>query len=131
MLKRTGSPGAGTPIVWSRIVDLMLTTVFGMWHSTQALPALSARWRVCAMTFAPISWWHFVQSTLLGAPARDASCGFLSTSGRCGLVWHVVQVAPPRRKHWLSQSPMASLENRRGRPAAPAGGAGDARGRAQ
>jgi len=29
-------------------------TVFGMWHSTQELPALRAAWRVCSVTAAPI-----------------------------------------------------------------------------
>src|SRR5262245_40035924 len=115
MLKRTVFSGAGTPIVWSRIVALMLTTVFGMWHSTQALPALTAPWRVCAASFSPIVSWHFVHRALL---ATGASCGLRSTSGRCGLVWHVVHVAPPLRKHWLSHKPIASLEKRRGRPSA-------------
>src|ERR1051326_8798729 len=41
---------AGTPIVWSRIVLLMLTTVFGMWHSTQEAPGPSARCLECAAT---------------------------------------------------------------------------------
>jgi hypothetical protein len=48
--------GAGTLIEWSRIVDLMEITVLGMWHSTHELPAPPARWRVCAVSRAPISW---------------------------------------------------------------------------
>ena len=92
----------------------MLSTVLGMWHSTHELPALPARWRVCVVTAAPIALWQPVQSASLAAP----SCGFLSTSGRCGSRWQLVQVAPPRRKHSLCHSPIASFEKRRGRPSA-------------
>jgi hypothetical protein len=83
-----------------------------MWQSTQELPALPAPWRVCALSRAPISWWHPVHSALLLA----ASCGFLSMSGSCGSRWQLVHVARPRRKHSLCHRPMASFENRRGRP---------------
>ena len=47
---RTVFSGVGRLIEWSRIVDLMLTTVLGMWHSTHELPALPARWRVCSVS---------------------------------------------------------------------------------
>jgi hypothetical protein len=32
----------------------MLITVFGMWHSTQELPALVAACRVCEVNLSPI-----------------------------------------------------------------------------
>src|SRR5947209_20620342 len=104
--------GTGMLMEWSRIFALMLSTDCGMWHSTQELPALFARWWVGAVSLAAIAWWHCPQSALFDA----LSCGFTSILVLCGLEWHVTQVAPPFKKHWLCQNPNASFENRRVRP---------------
>ena len=58
----------------------MLITVFGMWHSTQELPALPAVWRVCAVSAFPIAAWHVVHSPLF----EGGSAELRSTFGTCG-----------------------------------------------
>src|SRR5581483_3035821 len=72
--------GAGMLIVWSRIVVLMLTTSFGMWHSTQRLPALVAACFVWSISRSPMAVWQRVHSALLLAAV---SFGLRSTSGVC------------------------------------------------